>query len=99
MTATVPSAANATLDDLITTDEYTIGGIFLLNENGDVPTKWDSRNPDEVAVARTVFDALKAAGHLIYKVTGKGRNQQREIMREFDPRAEKMVAMKRPVGG
>lgn len=64
---------------------------------GDVKIEWDLTKPDEVALARKSFDAARAQGMLLYSVHafgGKG-----EVMREFDPKAEQIIAAPHHVGG
>lgn len=94
----VHSAAGLSLDDTIVTAEYTIGAISLLDHTGDTRLMWDSRNPDEVAEARAMFERLSSRGHLIYKAEGKDGRRGEQI-REFDPTVERIIAMKAPVGG
>ncbi len=82
----------------ITTDEYTIGMLSTLDRTGDSRIMWDSRNSDEVAAARRQFEELTGKGFLAYKAEGKDGHQGAQI-KEFDPRAERIVLVKRLVGG
>ena len=71
--------------------------IHVLDRTGDTTTSWDPRRPDEVALAREAFDAAKAKKMLIYKANTDGTKG--ELLREFDPNAEKIVCSPQNVGG
>ncbi len=64
---------------------------------GDVKVTWDSGRPAEVASARAQFDALKDKGYLAYKVDRTG--DRGEILKSFDPSAERIIMAPRMVGG
>lgn len=74
-----------------------MGELCELNVNGDTKTIWDSENADEVENARRVFNDLKKKGFSIFRVDKKGEKGER--MHEFDPDAEKMIAVPRIAGG
>lgn len=78
----------------------TIGEVHelkTLNHEGDAVTRWDPNRPDEVEVARAMFDSLKKKGYLAYTVTdGDARG---EVIRSFDPALGKIMMMRQPVGG
>lgn len=66
-------------------------------EAGDLKVMWNRSNPEEVAIAKSQFDAARAKGMLTYKL---GRDDQRgEVINTFDPAAERIVAIPRQVGG
>jgi hypothetical protein len=92
------SAEGLTLDDTVTTDEYTIGAICILDRTGDTRHMWDSRNKDEVDAAKTMFESLQAKGYAIFAAVGKD-GAQGEIMRKFDKKVERFIAVKQLVGG
>lgn len=98
MTATLPSAKHLTLADTIVTPEYTVGCLSEPNKHGDTRVMWDSRNAEEVDAARAQFDSLRGKGYLAYKAEGKDGNRG-EVIREFDPTAERIILVKPPVGG
>ncbi len=59
---------------------------------------WDRTAPDEVAAARQAFDDLKKKGYLAYRAQGK-KGDQGELMRTFDPDAERIIMVKPSQGG
>jgi hypothetical protein len=93
-----PSAAGLTLDDVIATEDYTIGAISILDRTGDTRVMWDSRNKEEVKAAEKQFDSLRKSGYLAYKAVGKEGTQGEQI-REFDKKAERIIFVKPNVGG
>jgi hypothetical protein len=58
---------------------------------------WDPDNAEEVRHAREQFDELKKKRFAIFRVNAIGNKG--ELMREFDPRAEKLIAVPPVVGG
>ena len=75
------------------------GLMCTLDTSGDVRHMWDSGNEDEVEAARALFNRLtKDGGHIAYKAVGK-RGAQGEVIREFDPAAERIILVKQLVGG
>lgn len=87
-----------TLDDTIVTDEYTIGALCVPTEDGDTRLMWDSRNDAEVDAAQIMFDSLRHQGFAVYKAK-KGGQSKGEVLAEFDPKAERLVAMMPLQGG
>jgi hypothetical protein len=69
--------------------------IAVMNKEGDTRTSWNPADADSVAVAKALFERLRASGHMVYK-TVEGES---EIVREFDPQATDLVAVPRIVGG
>jgi hypothetical protein len=68
-----------------------------MGREGDLKVVWDKANEAEVGSARSTFDELRAKGHLAYKVKrdgGKG-----EMIRTFDPDAEKIILAPPMAGG
>ncbi len=74
-----------------------MGELAVLNETGDTKLLWDPNNPDEVEAALATFKRLRAKGFIAYKVQPGG--DRGEIMREFDPQAEKVIMAPAVVGG
>lgn len=74
------------------------GLLHTLDRTGDQRVMWDRNNADEVDAARRTFDDLKAKGYLAYKATGK-TGEQGELIRKFDPDAERIILVKPNVGG
>jgi hypothetical protein len=71
--------------------------IRVLNQTGDTKTAWNPTHPDEVESARELFNSLKKKGFLIY--ASKDDGKKGEVMHEFDPKAGKLIAVPRVVGG
>ena len=70
----------------------------ILDRSGDTTVTWDKDNADEVENAKRTFDDLKKKGFVAYSV--KGRNGEKgEILREFDPDAERLIMAPPLVGG
>lgn len=84
------------------TDEIQVpeghGLMHELDKTGDTRVMWDKGNKDEVAAARAQFDALKKKGFTAYRAVGK-KGEQGEVIREFDPEAERIILVKQLVGG
>jgi hypothetical protein len=74
------------------------GLMHTLDRTGDVRQMWDRRNKEEVAAARRQFDELTGRGYLAYRAEGKDGRQGEQI-REFDPKAERIILVKPLVGG
>lgn len=74
-----------------------IGVIHVLDRTGDTEHRWNRRNQAEVEIARTVFNSAKAKGHAAYKINADG--EAGEVIREFDPNAEKIIFRAPMVGG
>jgi hypothetical protein len=72
--------------------------LCVMDQTGDTRTIWSPDNEAEVAAAKSTFDALKAKGYLAYQVKGeKGENG--EVMKEFDPKAGRVIMIPQPIGG
>jgi hypothetical protein len=75
------------------------GLISTLDKSGDVRHMWDRNNADEVEAARNLFNDLTGdGGHIAYKAVGK-KGRQGEVIRTFDPGAERIILVKQLVGG
>ena len=86
------------LEDTIVTDTYTIGALCVPNFEGDTRLMWDSRVDEEVVAAEEMFDSLREKGFAVYKAKKNGASKG-EVITEFDPTAERLVAIKQLVGG
>lgn len=64
---------------------------------GDIKMEWDRYNETEVAAAREAFDKAKKKGMFFYKLKKDGSTG--ELLKEFDPSAERIVGMPKVVGG
>lgn len=59
-------------------------------QEGDTRIMWDADRPTEVDAARAAFDAARSRGYLGYSVSESGERGN-EVIREFDPEAEKII--------
>jgi hypothetical protein len=73
------------------------GMLCTLDDTGDTRLQWDPNNVEEAAKAQSRFNELKAKGYLAYSVTGKG--DQGVVMKDFDPKAERIIMHSQMVGG
>lgn len=71
--------------------------LVILDQTGDTKIIWDPEKAEEVAHARETFDKLRKKGYAAYSVNKKG--DKGEVIREFDPDAEKMILAPQMVGG
>lgn len=71
--------------------------LHTLDRTGDTRIEWDPSKPDEVEMARKAFQAAKDKKYLIYKTAADGGRG--ELLREFDPSAERIVCTAQIVGG
>ena len=74
------------------------GVLHVMDHTGDTRLMWDKGNDDEVSTAREMFRKLKAKGFLAYTVRGK-KGEKGEVLREFDPSAERIIMSPQLVGG
>lgn len=65
--------------------------------DGDLKIVWDSEKRAETEHARKAFDDFKAKGYLAYKVNQSG--DKGEVMKSFEPDAERIILAPRMVGG
>lgn len=63
--------------------------LVVLDATGDVRHMWDAERPNEVDIARQVFDDGRAKGMVAYRVTEGG--DRGEVMNTFDPTAQKII--------
>jgi hypothetical protein len=74
------------------------GEMAVLDHTGDTKITWDADSKDEVDAARATFDKLKKKGYLAYRVVGRDETKG-EVIREFDPDAERIILSPPMVGG
>ena len=74
-----------------------MGELSVLDRTGDTKIIWDSAQEAEVDAARATFDDLKKKGYLAYSVNKKG--DKGEVMKKFDPDAERIIMAPPLVGG
>jgi hypothetical protein len=61
----------------------------VMDETGDTKVFWNQDNQDEVDNARETFDRMKAKGYTAFRL-GK-KDEQGEVMKTFDPKAERIT--------
>jgi hypothetical protein len=70
-----------------------------MNQEGDTKLIWNRSNTDEVENARATFDRLtKNLKYAAYSVKGKD-GEKGEVLREFDPNAERIIFAPPMIGG
>lgn len=70
----------------------------IMDRTGDTKIIWSKDNPDEVENARKTFDELRKKKFIAYSVKGKN-GEKGEIIREFDPDAERLILAPPMAGG
>lgn len=80
-----------------TMDTVVAHELVVLDYTGDTKIVWDSDTAVEVEEARGTFDRLRKKGYAAYRVDKKG--DKGEVIREFDPNAEKLILAPPTVGG
>lgn len=73
------------------------GTMQIMDRTGHTSITWDADKPVEVEVARTTFQRLTSEGYNAFEVESGDRQGRR--MREFDPKAEKIMMVPHLVGG
>ena len=74
------------------------GEMAWLDETGESKIIWSADNEDEIEVAREMFEKLKKKGYVGYRVEGK-KGEKGEVVREFDPAAERLIMAPPMKGG
>ncbi len=69
--------------------EADIGIMHTMDETGDSQIRWHRHNSAEVEMARDAFDSMKGKGYAAFSMTANG--EKGEVIREFDPAAEKII--------
>jgi hypothetical protein len=80
------------------TETNTKGEMAIMGKEGDTKIIWDQNNNDEVENAKATFDRLKGKGYLAFKVVGK-EGDKGEQMKDFDPKAERIIFAPQLRGG
>jgi len=71
--------------------------LHILDRTGDTRVEWDQDNPAEVKMAKAAFKTAQDKKMLIYKLNRDG--SRGELLRNFDPTAERIIAAPQTVGG
>jgi hypothetical protein len=76
-----------------------MGEMAVMSREGDLKIIWNKDNADEVASARAQFEELtKKKKFLAYAVVGKNADKG-EVIKEFDPNAERIILSPPMAGG
>ena len=75
------------------------GELAVMDPTGDTKIIFDPENEDEVAAAKATFDTLKGKGFAAFKVVGPKGEKSEEQIREFDPKAGRMIMIPALAGG
>lgn len=73
------------------------GTLEVLDSSGDTKITWRSDDPVSVAVARAAFNEARNRGATVYAMDDAGAKGGR--VSEFDPEAERLVAVPQLQGG
>jgi hypothetical protein len=76
-----------------------MGELAIMDPTGDTKIIFDPENEDEVAAAKATFDTLKGKGFAAFRVVGPKGEKGDEIIREFDPKAGRMIMIPALAGG
>lgn len=71
--------------------------LCTLDRTGDTRIIWDPENEEEVENARRTFNELREKRFVAYAVRAGGGKG--EVIRQFDPEAEKLILAPPLVGG
>jgi hypothetical protein len=74
-----------------------MGQLRVMGRGGDARIVWDPANAEEVKTARKMFDDLRAKGYNAYAV--KTKDARGEIVKTFDPAAERIILAPPMAGG
>jgi hypothetical protein len=71
--------------------------LHVLDRTGDTRTVWDPTNDADVELAKSQFEQARGKGMTAYAVTKEGGKG--EVVREWDPTAEKLIFAPANQGG
>ena len=69
----------------------------IMDRTGDTKLIWSADQQAEVDAAKTTFDSLKAKGYVAYSVGTDGSTG--EVIKSFDPNAERIIMRPAMQGG
>lgn len=81
----------------MTTTQTEQSMLSIMDDTGDTRIMWDPRSTDEIDMAKAAFDKAKKKGYLAHKVGTDG--EPGEVIRDFDPKAGKIIMTPQLVGG
>lgn len=88
------STLNHAVDEAVPEGKHVI---HELDGSGDVRTVWDPEDEADVEMARNLFKKAMKAGRVAYAVKRNG--DKGEVVKEFDPSAEKLIFAPAMAGG
>jgi hypothetical protein len=71
--------------------------MHVMDRTGHTTVVWDPTKPAEVEAAEEHFDSLIERGYNAFRV--EGADQKGERIRQFDPKAGKIMMFEQLVGG
>jgi len=75
-----------------------MGQLAVMGREGDTKIIWDPGSKDEVKNAKRTFDELIGKGFMAYAVNKADASKGKQV-REFDPKAEKLILAPPMAGG
>jgi hypothetical protein len=72
--------------------------LSILGPQGDTTLTWDPAKPIEVETARAKYGELVKQGYTGFELA-KGSQEKGELIREFNPRAERILMVPQAAGG
>lgn len=82
--------------DIVPSDDCVL--IIPSYNEGHAEYRWNKNDPKDVEQAREAFIKQKAKGYLAYRVDPK-TGDKGEVIKEFDPSAEKIIMVPPIAGG
>jgi hypothetical protein len=77
----------STSDSTFTDVPEGMAAMAVMGQSGDTKYLWDPTNPIEVEAAREHFEAMKAKGFLVFKLTSVLRRKGKEVSK-FHPKGK-----------
>lgn len=74
-----------------------MGELRQMDLSGDTKVEWDPNKTEETEAARDTFKKLMDKGYYAYRVTAAGGRG--EMIKNFDPHAQKIIMAPRMAGG
>jgi hypothetical protein len=65
-----------------------LNAIGVMGEDGDTKHLWDPKKPKEIAEAKQLYATLTKAGYRAFHMVKSGKGEQ---MKDFDPKAKRML--------
>lgn len=75
-----------------------MGELATMGKSGDLKIIWDPDKQEEVDAAKKQFEDMKKKGYVAFSVVG-AKGEKGEVVRTFDPKAERIILAPPMVGG